>query len=583
MKNFILFLSFLYQAMLCQAQHQIDTLAGAFIYRSTATNTHWILPKSAVMMSLNPNATNDVIGIYTFNNVQIFSGKLSTLMVPGATTNAQKVAFISKNVGTVSGGGGSGGSVSVPPNLAKEAKQDDIMMRQDVANNNQLIEIINQQKGIDTLSAIHQELKRQNTDSLEVKADTTNAILRRMLNKLGATGNYTPVLHSELLQLIANSELKIGRFYLISDYKTIYIRANYLNAITIKGEVDSASNFEPLLALAISTNSISKNVYSPLFPLDYIEYDVNNVLIEGALIGLKDNLQIRGLIVKRVDDHSNETYYDHRTILFKRWQAGLGDYYQIFSNYYDKDSTGISALFLTFQNTDTRNVLIIKPIAFFGNNVFFGESSDCTFSGKLENVTFATLGFFCKNNKVFGDISNARFRNFANNLITGTVQNASCYEFMNNLITGTVQNANVFNFIKNNIYNNFTNIKLNNFSYNIINNISDISDIDLPDGKIYGCVFNRGFAQNIFSEFIDNVVNADCTNNTFSLILPNTSNGKIYNNIINARLTNANVSYSNAPALYEFKTKTIEKINGNIYSLYPTVTSGVVSFVANQL
>ena len=160
MKQFILFLSFLYQAMLCQAQHQIDTLAGAFIYRSTATNTHWILPKSAVMMSLNPNATNDVIGIYTFNNVQIFSGKLSTLIVPGATTNAQKLAFISKNVGTVSGSGGSGsgGTVTFPPNMAKENKQDDAIMRQDVANNNQLIEIINQQKGIDTLSAINQKL-----------------------------------------------------------------------------------------------------------------------------------------------------------------------------------------------------------------------------------------------------------------------------------------------------------------------------------------------------------------------------------------------------------------------------------------
>lgn len=123
----------------------IDTVGSCIIFKNEK-NTEFIIPKTSVLLHINP-ASSDLIVLSTTGNKDVFSGKLSTLTVPGAASNPAKLAFLKKQLSTSLGGMGGSSSDT------KQAKQD--------------VQIANQLRQLDSVQV-------------------TNALLRDIKNKPSA-------------------------------------------------------------------------------------------------------------------------------------------------------------------------------------------------------------------------------------------------------------------------------------------------------------------------------------------------------------------------------------------------------------
>ena len=128
--------------------------------------------------------------------------------------------------------------------------------------------------------------------------------------------SYTEVTYDELYSTYTGGTLTPGRFYLITDYQTCYDQPNYNN---FKNPINTGNyktgSTEPILLLAISTTGFSPTVYSTLYPEDKITYDITWNTTEIT------NSPAKGRITERIDNFNNRTDYDHRSILFKRYNG----------------------------------------------------------------------------------------------------------------------------------------------------------------------------------------------------------------------------------------------------------------------
>jgi hypothetical protein len=131
----------------------------------------------------------------------------------------------------------------------------------------------------------------------------------------GFAGSFT---FSELETLVTNNNLNVGSYYLLNDFETIYDRPDYEEDdgnVIPKSVIETVNSgvTEPLLLLAISPNEFAPQVYSPLFPKDYIEYDFNynETWVNSS--------HAKGRITRRVDEFGNENNHDFKTITFKRY------------------------------------------------------------------------------------------------------------------------------------------------------------------------------------------------------------------------------------------------------------------------
>jgi hypothetical protein len=127
---------------------------------------------------------------------------------------------------------------------------------------------------------------------------------------------FTSVLYAELLVLIGTSALVEGNFYLITDYQTVYDQPDYDAAGLPKPSVTTnVGTVEPLIVQASAVNRIYLNAISTLYPLDVIQYDFSftNTEVMGA--------EAKGRIILRTDDNNNTTNYDHRQVVFKRYES----------------------------------------------------------------------------------------------------------------------------------------------------------------------------------------------------------------------------------------------------------------------
>ena len=122
----------------------------------------------------------------------------------------------------------------------------------------------------------------------------------------------TDVIHADLFRMLEDAELIPGMFYRITDYRTIHEIPNTT--------VEHEGGHEPLVVLATSVNSFSKQAWSRLYPKDYIEYDINDQ-VYGILASYRP-----GFITRRIDDLGNDCPYDHRNVLFRRWGLDLSSF-----------------------------------------------------------------------------------------------------------------------------------------------------------------------------------------------------------------------------------------------------------------
>ena len=144
----------------------------------------------------------------------------------------------------------------------------------------------------------------------------------------GGGSNYESITHSALTTLISGSGLTEGKFYLISDYKSIYVQPDFSDidtAVIVSASLIKEGVIEPLIVFATSTNTISSQAWSTTFPDDTIYYDVT---VETLFTGY----DTKGKIIRRIDKVGNDISFDFRNVKFKKYPSVSYDGYDSYNN-----------------------------------------------------------------------------------------------------------------------------------------------------------------------------------------------------------------------------------------------------------
>ncbi|NME95371.1 phage tail protein [Clostridium cochlearium] len=139
---------------------------------------------------------------------------------------------------------------------------------------------------------------------------------------LADIANFDRKTYSELKALKDSSQLKEGKRYILTDYRTKY-RQPDTNVI-------KEMEVEELILTASSINTFEPIVYSSKYPQDTIWYDFDNNKCE-------DKTTPRNGFITRRYDHitGNNVPQDWRTMLWARWKPDVNQYYKndVLTNY----------------------------------------------------------------------------------------------------------------------------------------------------------------------------------------------------------------------------------------------------------
>ncbi len=171
----------------------------------------------------------------------------------------------------------------------------------------------------------------------------------------GSTASVVSVTYSELYGLIVGGELTPGAFYEITDYETCYDQPDFdkIGNPINTGNYKQSGLVQPIIVLALSIDAISEDAYQAAYPFDKIKYDWQFNQTEVT------NGSAKGRITERIDQFGNRTDYDHRTILFKRYQNYVPDYNNQLPGtltLVDGAVTGIGTTFTAYSVNDVISV-----------------------------------------------------------------------------------------------------------------------------------------------------------------------------------------------------------------------------------
>jgi hypothetical protein len=362
------------------------------------------------------------------------------------------------------------------------------------------------------------------------------------------------VTYSELVNKITGETLTPNRFYLMTDYQTCYDQPNFdANGSAITTGNYKTGTTEPILLLAISTTGFSPTVYSTLYPQDKISYDITWNATE-----VTDN-PAKGRITERIDEFNNRTDYDHRQVVFKRYETSLssGIYTVIKDNgnpYIDDIPTfgtgcysnKIGNFYTTLDLNNTGFIL--------SNNIFDDDCWDNTTGADFYNNTIGSIvyenkfGDSCHDNVIEGDAyNNVVNNNFSLNTIGGQFYNNTIFNGFrlnvigsqfegNEILSGFRENQTSAGFAKNRIGYDFRNVGITigtNFLDNQIgNNFTD--NIAIGDDFQNNVIGNNFQENNIGNGFFSNQIGNQFTNNTCY--------GSFQWNIVNTEVNNVCLS-----------------------------------------
>jgi hypothetical protein len=192
--------------------------------------------------------------------------------------------------------------------------------------------------------------------------------------------------YAQFYNTITNNNLQVGKTYILVDFQTVYDQPDYDASGNPKPIVvtKTAPNVEEIWVLALSSNQIADRAYSKTYPKDQIKYDWNYNVTE-----INGNPAM-GRISERIDDRGNRTDYDHREVLFKRYDDGTGEFNQW------KDNGNASQEFLTFSVGSSNNYVgdfrqygMFLSIPFYLSNNIFTQTAIQNKLGALNiNSTF---------------------------------------------------------------------------------------------------------------------------------------------------------------------------------------------------
>jgi hypothetical protein len=418
------------------------------------------------------------------------------------------------------------------------------------------------------------------TDTLfpvELSGDTYHIAYSAFTNS-----NYNEGTYDELYSFATGETLTAGSYYLMTDFQTCYDQPNYdVNGAPITIGNYKTGTTEPILLLAISTTGFSPTVYSTLYPQDKISYDITWNATE-----VTDN-PAKGRITERIDEFNNRTDYDHRQVVFKRYETSLssGIYTVIKDNgnpYIDDIPTfgtgcysnKIGNFYTTLDLNNTGFIL--------SNNIFDDDCWDNTTGADFYNNTIGSLvyenkfGDLCHDNVIQGDAyNNVMNNNFSLNVIGSQFYNNSIFngfrlnvigsQFQGNeILSGFRENTTSDGFVKNRIGYDFTNPSIiigTNFLDNQIgNNFSlNVAIGNSFTNNVIGDNFQtNSIADNFLNNQIKNYFLSNTTGNVFSSnnIGDNFNTNTIYfefrkNSILNGFNLNTIGDVNNSGLLFE--------------------------------
>jgi len=332
--------------------------------------------------------------------------------------------------------------------------------------------------------------------------------------------NYVYINHGDLRDLADEGLLRVGTFYIIQDYQTIYARPDYDGSGTIKSTLTIVTApVEPLIVQAIAPGKLSSTVKSTYFPLDQIQYDIN-VITTYDYGGATNSAPCKGRITERITPDGLRTDYDHRVVEFIRYERlpGLGEYVDI------NDNGSTPQLFNTFD-PGSGSCDVYLPDVFINRDTSGYEFPNTIFQKLAIGSVFHGDTMF--NNTFYEKVVDNIIGSCVNN-VTGLV-NCSINSFQENIgltfvgvsSSGTCQgNAGIYD---------------GNYISNVVCAILNDNILNKPDAHIeYGIASSiqnnsiDGFITNFsFTRFDDNIT-ADSLYNVSGMLVGKTINASLY-------------------------------------------------------
>ena len=362
--------------------------------------------------------------------------------------------------------------------------------------------------------------------------------------------------YAEFYNLITNSQLVVGKTYIIMDFQTVYDQMDFDAGGSLKPTLLTKTGAtEQIWVLALAPNQIASQAYSATYPNDKIQYDwtYNTTLVNGS--------PAKGRISERIDENNNRTDYDHREIKFIRYDDGAGNFTQI------NDSGRTSQEFLTFVQNFTGGIVKDNWLGDFHSvGAFVGqEYANNVFSGNA--VASNKSGSLFYNNTFIDEISSSIFNgDVSNNIFLGGMER--------NTFSGNVKNNYFGGLCKDNLFNG----EHSNNIYKSVNN-------NLFINNFHNNTFNGNVANNTFSGVV--------YSNTFSgVVQSNTFSGSVYSNTftytgnlryltITDDLQNKTIDDTTYPFLFntDYKKEILQASNGNNYIRYFDGTNDVNTLI----
>lgn len=350
----------------------------------------------------------------------------------------------------------------------------------------------------------------------------------------------TEVTYLELMDKISGGTLTTGHYYLMTDFQTIYDQPDYDFSGGPKTTVSTLTgSVEPLLVLAISSSEIADNVYSPLFPDDVIHYDHTFDLTEVM------NVPAKGRISYRLDNSNNVTGYDHRTVVFKRYETFSGSgIFTIYTDNGEMSNDSIPTFGLGCENMNLSDVHVDfgfdDPIFILPNSVFGEYCESVTTGGDFYNNTIGmasyglTFGHWCNSN-IIGD---------------GCYNNHNGNEFSHNKIGYNFNSNNIGNLFKNNIIDdNFISNRIgNDFGSGGGNTIGSEFYSNTIEDQFFDNKVGEGFFHNYINDyFIHNIVGNNFQENTIDAPVIGVDFTVNYGNITGFSWTSSGTTATDGP------------------------------------
>ena len=424
-----------------------------------------------------------------------------------------------------------------------------------------------------------------------IKAKDENGLIH------GGGGDITSLTYTGFVNTITTSGLSAGSFYIINDFKTCYDQPDFNsfgNSITTGNYKESA--VQPIIIFATSVSTISIDAYQPTYPNDKIQYDWTYSATEVT------NGVAYGRITERIDEFNNRTDYDHREVLFKRYDSY---YYEennltkgtielientgevigtetVFSDYNTGDyiaipSTNVIFFEIVSISGDTSMVVsgLTIPAVSAGASFYPAQKAGLTYKQNNISIEYTEHPTFLFGTETIisnyiGDV--AMFRNWNENdfLLPNNVfgedviGNRIGNNFMNNTFSSDVEHNVIGDDFENNTIDNESDFTENQIATNFRNNLiicGGFNDNVIGDGFSDNKIFNG-------NDFVDNQIAVGCNNNTIYSDFGDNKIGNGFNyNVIDGSFNNNSIGhYFDTNTIYSdfYRNEILNNFNNNL-------------------